>query len=63
LLDDALHDIPPYRAVEANAALWDAATLREALVAVDRGDVELLTSIASYGRAVIDHGFQPSVVQ
>jgi hypothetical protein len=33
------------------------ATLREALVAADRGDVELLTSIASYERAMIDHGF------
>ena len=58
LLGDALHNMPPYRGVGANAALWDAAALREALAAARRGDVELLKSLAGYERAMIDHGFE-----
>ena len=58
LLGDALHNMPPYRGVGANAALWDAAQLREALVATDRGDVELLKSLAGFERKMIDHGFE-----
>jgi 2-polyprenyl-6-methoxyphenol hydroxylase-like FAD-dependent oxidoreductase len=58
LLGDALHNMPPYRGVGANAALWDAAALRQALAAAGRGEVELLKSLADYERAMIDHGFQ-----
>jgi 2-polyprenyl-6-methoxyphenol hydroxylase-like FAD-dependent oxidoreductase len=58
LLGDALHNMPPYRGVGANAALWDAALLREAIVAVDRGDQPLLKALADYERQMIDHGFR-----
>jgi 2-polyprenyl-6-methoxyphenol hydroxylase-like FAD-dependent oxidoreductase len=58
LLGDALHNMPPYRGVGANAALWDEAALREALAAAGRGEVELLQSLAGYERAMIDHGFE-----
>jgi len=44
LLRDALHNMPPFRGVGANTALWDAARLREAL--------------ADYERAMIDRGFR-----
>jgi 2-polyprenyl-6-methoxyphenol hydroxylase-like FAD-dependent oxidoreductase len=58
LLGDALHNMPPYRGVGANAALWDAALLREAIVAVDRGGRPLLEALADYERRMIDHGFR-----
>ncbi len=58
LLGDALHNMPPYRGVGANAALWDAALLRETIVAVDRGDQPLLPALADYERRMIDHGFR-----
>jgi 2-polyprenyl-6-methoxyphenol hydroxylase-like FAD-dependent oxidoreductase len=57
LLGDALHNMPPFRGVGANAALWDAAILHTALVAVDRGEENLLTALTAYERAMIDHGF------
>jgi 2-polyprenyl-6-methoxyphenol hydroxylase-like FAD-dependent oxidoreductase len=57
LLGDALHNMPPFRGIGANAALWDAAALRKALAAVDRGEEKLLTALAAYERAMIDHGF------
>ena len=50
--------MPPYRGVGANAALWDAALLRETIVAVDRGDQPLLPALADYERRMIDHGFR-----
>jgi 2-polyprenyl-6-methoxyphenol hydroxylase-like FAD-dependent oxidoreductase len=58
LLGDALHNMPPYRGVGANAALWDAALLREAIVAADRGDQPLLQTLTNYERQMIDHGFR-----
>jgi 2-polyprenyl-6-methoxyphenol hydroxylase-like FAD-dependent oxidoreductase len=58
LLGDALHNMPPYRGVGANAALWDAALLRETIVAADRGDQPLLAALANYERRMIDHGFR-----
>jgi 2-polyprenyl-6-methoxyphenol hydroxylase-like FAD-dependent oxidoreductase len=58
LLGDALHNMPPYRGVGANAALWDAALLRETIVSVDRGDQPLLKALADYERQMIDHGFR-----
>jgi 2-polyprenyl-6-methoxyphenol hydroxylase-like FAD-dependent oxidoreductase len=57
LLGDALHNMPPFRGIGANAALWDAAALRKALAAVDRGEKKLLPALAAYERAMIDHGF------
>jgi hypothetical protein len=33
LLGDALHNMPPFRGVGANAALWDAAALHKAMMA------------------------------
>jgi 2-polyprenyl-6-methoxyphenol hydroxylase-like FAD-dependent oxidoreductase len=57
LLGDALHNMPPFRGIGANAALWDAAVLRKALTAVDRGEEKLLPALAAYERAMIDHGF------
>jgi len=58
LLGDALHNMPPYRGVGANAALWDAALLCETIVAVDWGDQPLLPALAHYERQMIDHGFR-----
>ena len=58
LLGDALHNMPPFRGVGANTALWDAAKLREALIAVDQGERDLLEALADYEKAMIDHGFR-----
>jgi 2-polyprenyl-6-methoxyphenol hydroxylase-like FAD-dependent oxidoreductase len=57
LLGDALHNMPPFRGVGANTALWDAAQLRTALVAVERGESGLIDALAGYERAMIEHGF------
>jgi 2-polyprenyl-6-methoxyphenol hydroxylase-like FAD-dependent oxidoreductase len=57
LLGDALHNMPPFRGVGANTALWDAAQLRSALVAVERGERDRLDALAGYERAMIEHGF------
>jgi 2-polyprenyl-6-methoxyphenol hydroxylase-like FAD-dependent oxidoreductase len=58
LLGDAIHNMPPFRGVGANAALWDAALLCETIVAVDRGTAPLLPALASYERQMLDHGFR-----
>jgi len=58
LLGDALHNMTPFRGVGANTALRDAAALRKALVAVDRGEQDLLPALAAYERAMIDYGFK-----
>jgi 2-polyprenyl-6-methoxyphenol hydroxylase-like FAD-dependent oxidoreductase len=58
LLGDALHNMPPYRGVGANAALWDAALLRETIVAAERGDQPLLAALANYERRMIEQGFR-----
>ena len=58
LLGDALHNMTPFRGVGANTALRDAAALRAALVAVDRGERELLPALAAYERDMIDYGFK-----
>jgi 2-polyprenyl-6-methoxyphenol hydroxylase-like FAD-dependent oxidoreductase len=42
LLGDALHNMTPYRGIGANTALRDAAALRQALRAVDRGESDLI---------------------
>jgi 2-polyprenyl-6-methoxyphenol hydroxylase-like FAD-dependent oxidoreductase len=58
LLGDALHNMTPFRGVGANTALRDAAALRAALVAVDRGERELIPALAAYERDMIDYGFK-----
>ena len=58
LLGDALHNMTPYRGIGANTALRDAAALRRALVAVDRGEENLLPALASYEREMVDYGFR-----
>ena len=57
LLGDALHNMTPYGGVGANTALRDAAALRAALVAVDRGERALIPALAAYEREMIDYGF------
>ena len=58
LLGDALHNMTPYRGIGANTALWDAAALRRALVAADRGEENLIHALASYEREMVDYGFR-----
>ena len=48
LLGDALHNMTPFRGVGANTALRDAAALHRSLVAVNRGEAELLLALAAY---------------
>src|SRR5262252_7062770 len=57
LLGDALHNMTPFRGIGANIALRDAAALRKALVAVDRGEQDLIPALAQYEREMIDYGF------
>ena len=57
LLGDALHNMPPYRGVGANTALWDAALLRDTIVQIARGDRPLLDAVADYEQRMIEHGF------
>ena len=58
LLGDALHNMPPFRGVGANSALWDAARLRAALVEAARGEAPLLDALGRYEQAMIEHGFR-----
>ena len=57
LMGDALHNMPPYQGVGANAALWDAEVLRAALVAAQRGETPLIEALHRYERQAIEHGF------
>jgi 2-polyprenyl-6-methoxyphenol hydroxylase-like FAD-dependent oxidoreductase len=57
LLGDAIHNMTPFRGMGANTALRDAAALRQALVAVSRGEQDLLPALAAYERDMIDYGF------
>ena len=57
LLGDALHNMPPYRGVGANTALWDAALLRETIV--DAAQVRPLAErLAACERQMIARGFR-----
>lgn len=58
LLGDALHNMPPFRGVGANAALWDAALLNEAIAEAAGGRRPLLDALADYERRMIEHGFR-----
>jgi 2-polyprenyl-6-methoxyphenol hydroxylase-like FAD-dependent oxidoreductase len=55
---DAVHNMPPCRGVGANTALWDAALLRETIVAADGDKRPLLERLAAYERQMIEHGFR-----
>ena len=57
LLGDALHNMTPFRGIGANTALRDAAALRQGLVAVSRGQADLLQALAAYERDMIRYGF------
>ena len=57
LLGDALHNMTPFRGIGANTALRDAASLRQALSAVRRGEKDLIPALAAYERDMIDYGF------
>jgi 2-polyprenyl-6-methoxyphenol hydroxylase-like FAD-dependent oxidoreductase len=58
LLGDALHNMTPFRGIGANTALRDAAALRKALCAVDRGEQDLIQALAAYEREMVEYGFQ-----
>jgi 2-polyprenyl-6-methoxyphenol hydroxylase-like FAD-dependent oxidoreductase len=57
LLGDALHNMTPFRGIGANTALRDAAALRRALVAVARGQLDLIRALAAYEQDMIGYGF------
>jgi 2-polyprenyl-6-methoxyphenol hydroxylase-like FAD-dependent oxidoreductase len=57
LLGDSLHNMTPFRGIGANTALRDAAALKQALVKVARGEVNLLEALADYEREMIETGF------
>jgi 2-polyprenyl-6-methoxyphenol hydroxylase-like FAD-dependent oxidoreductase len=48
----------PYRGIGANTALRDAAALRQALRAVDRGESDMIPALAAYEREMADYGFR-----
>ena len=57
LLGDALHNMPPYRGVGANVALWDAALLTDTLARVSQRRAPLLAALGDYERAIVANGF------
>jgi len=57
LLGDALHNMTPFRGIGANTALRDAMALRRALVAVSRGEADLIKALAAYEQDMIGYGF------
>lgn len=57
LLGDAIHYMPPVGGLGGNAALHDASLLCRALIAVNRGEQDLLPALANYVRAMLNHGF------
>ena len=56
LLGDALHNMTPFRGIGANT-LRDAEALHKALVAVARGEADLIQALAAYERDMIRYGF------
>jgi 2-polyprenyl-6-methoxyphenol hydroxylase-like FAD-dependent oxidoreductase len=57
LLGDAIHSMTPYRGIGANIALKDAMRLRDALIAAQNGERELLEPIHAYEEDLIRYGF------
>jgi salicylate hydroxylase len=58
LLGDAIHSMTPYRGVGANIALRDAARLRRALVAAQRGERGLIDALHDYETGMCEYGFR-----
>lgn len=58
LLGDAIHSMTPYRGIGANIALKDALGLRDALVAVVRGERDLIGAIGDYETGMRAYGFR-----
>ncbi|MBN9511289.1 MAG: FAD-dependent monooxygenase [Alphaproteobacteria bacterium] len=58
LLGDALHNMTPFRGMGANAALYDAELLRGAIIEVANDRTALEPALATYERAMIEHGFR-----
>ncbi len=58
LLGDAIHAMPPNRGSGANTALQDAGRLAANLIAVNRGQLELLPAIADYEDQMRRDGFE-----
>ena len=58
LIGDAIHSMTPYRGIGANMALKDAVRLRDALVAVARGERVLLDAIDDHEAGMLDYGFR-----
>ena len=57
LLGDALHNMTPFRGMGADMALRDAASLRDALVAIAEGRAAPTEALAVYERDMIEQGF------
>ena len=57
VLGDALHNMTPYRGMGANAALYDAQLLRNALVSVLHGESALIPALSEFERKMIERGF------
>jgi 2-polyprenyl-6-methoxyphenol hydroxylase-like FAD-dependent oxidoreductase len=57
LLGDAIHNMTPFRGIGANTALRDAQLLARNLIAVTRGERELIEALGDYERQMLDYGF------
>jgi salicylate hydroxylase len=57
LLGDAIHNMTPFRGIGANTALRDAQLLARNLIAVHRGERELIEALGDYERQMLDYGF------
>lgn len=58
LLGDAIHNMTPVMGLGANTALRDAALLARQLIAVHRGEAELLPALHEYERRMLAYGFE-----
>jgi salicylate hydroxylase len=58
LLGDAIHSMTPYRGIGANVALKDAARLKRALVAAQRGERGLVDALHDYETGMCAYGFR-----
>ena len=57
LLGDAIHNMTPFQGIGANTALRDAHLLARNLIAVSRGERELIEALNDYERQMLDYGF------
>lgn len=57
LLGDAIHSMTPFQGIGANVALRDAHEFRDRLVAVARGERELVAALHEYETEMIAYGF------